>query len=79
MRFPRIRDLREDSDYKQTALASYLHITQAAYSYYENGERAVPAEVLIKLARFYDVSVDYLLGETDDPHRYPAPKDGGAE
>ena len=66
----RIRDLREDHDYTQVLLADHLHITQAAYSNYETGERAVPLEILIKLARFYNVSVDYLLGETDNPKRY---------
>ena len=66
----RIRDLREDHDYTQVLLADHLHITQAAYSNYETGERAVPIEILIKLARFYNVSVDYLLGETDNPKRY---------
>ena len=66
----RIRDLREDHDYTQVLLADHLHITQAAYSNYETGERAVPIEILIKLARFYNVSVDYLLGETDNPNRY---------
>ena len=66
----RIRDLREDHDYTQVILADHLHITQAAYSNYETGERAVPIEVLIKLARFYNVSVDYLLGETNNPKRY---------
>ncbi|MBQ2835092.1 MAG: helix-turn-helix transcriptional regulator [Clostridia bacterium] len=68
--FKRIRDLREDHDYTQVDLAKHLHITQAGYSNYETGERSVPAEVLIELARFYHVSVDYLLGETDNPNRY---------
>lgn len=66
----RIRDLREDHDYTQVILADYLHITQAAYSNYETGERAIPIEILIKLARFYNVSVDYILGETNNPNRY---------
>ena len=66
----RIRDLREDHDYTQAILADYLHITQAAYSNYETGERSVPIEVLIQLARFYEVSMDYLLGETNNPKRY---------
>ena len=66
----RIRDLREDHDYTRVLLDDHLHITQAAYSNYETGERAVPLEILIKLARFYNVSVDYLLGETDNPKRY---------
>lgn len=66
----RIRDLREDRDYTQAELAEHLHISQPAYSYYETGERAVPIEILILIARFYNVSIDYLLGETDNPKRY---------
>ncbi len=66
----RIRDLREDHDYTQTFLAEHLHITQASYSHYETGERAVPIEILIAIARLYQVSIDYLLGETDNPNRY---------
>ncbi len=66
----RIRDLREDRDYTQSELADYLHISQPAYSYYETGERAVPIEILILIARFYNVSIDYLLGETDNLARY---------
>ena len=66
----RIRDLREDHDYTQAFLADYLHITQAAYSHYETGERAVPIDTLISIARLYNVSIDYLLGETDNPKRY---------
>ena len=70
MTIRRIRDLREDHDYTQTELAEYLHISQAAYSHYETGDRSVPLEVLIQIARFYNVSIDYLLGETDNPNRY---------
>lgn len=70
MNIPRIRDLREDHDYTQTDIANRLHISQPAYSYYENGERAIPLELLIEIARIYHVSIDYLLGETDNPNRY---------
>lgn len=62
MTFPRIRDLREDSDKKQIEVAKYLNIDQSTYSDYENGKINVPIEQLIKLANFYDVSLDYLVG-----------------
>ena len=61
----RIRDLREDRDLKQKQIAEYLICDQSLYSKYERGERPVPLEVIVKLADFYDVSVDYLLGRTD--------------
>ncbi|MBQ7761084.1 MAG: helix-turn-helix transcriptional regulator [Clostridia bacterium] len=68
----RIRDLREDSDLTQKAIADYLHIKQNTYSQYENGHRQIPIDVLIKLARFYNTSLDYLVGETDVKERYKA-------
>ena len=58
----RLRDLREDSDVTQKELAEYLHIKQNTYSQYENGQRQLPIDILIKLAKYYDVSTDYLLG-----------------
>lgn len=61
MYFRRIRDLREDSDKKQRELAEYLHIDQSTYSDYETGRINVPIEALIKLADFYDTSVDYIV------------------
>ncbi len=74
MQFPRIRDLREDKDLRQKDLAAYLSCSQVAYSYYENGSRDIPTETLIKLARFHNTSIDYLLGLTDDPAPSPLPK-----
>lgn len=68
--YKRIRDLREDADLSQTDLANMLHCSQGCYSHYERGTRDIPTEVLIQLARFYNTSVDYLLGETDDPTPY---------
>lgn len=65
MRPMRIRDLREDNDLSQQALADLLHVTQATYSRYESGKQNIPNEMLIALARFYGTSVDYLLGLTD--------------
>lgn len=67
----RLKDLREDHDYTQQQVAQKIGITQRKYSYIETGIQQLTAEVLVPLARFYDVSVDYLLGETDCPKRYP--------
>lgn len=63
--YERIRDLREDRDLTQHDIARLLHCTQVCYSNYETGKRDVPAEVLDKLADFYGVSVDYLMGRTN--------------
>ncbi|MBQ8249055.1 MAG: helix-turn-helix transcriptional regulator [Clostridia bacterium] len=65
----RIRDLREDSDLKQKDIAAYLNINQNTYSQYETGVRWLPLEALVKLADYYGVSTDYLLGLTDNPKR----------
>lgn len=65
--YKRIRDLREDHDIKQRDVADYLKCTQVCYSHYENGKRDIPTDVLIKLANYYNVSIDYLLGRTDNP------------
>lgn len=61
----RLKELREDSDIKQEALAKYLHIKQNTYSQYENQQRQLPIEILVKLAKYYNVSTDYILGLTD--------------
>ena len=67
----RLRDLREDKDLKQKDLAEYLQIHQTTYSDYELGELNIPVVVLHKLADFYGVSVDYLLGRTGEKRPYP--------
>lgn len=64
MIFNNIRNLREDHDLTQETLAQYLHVKQTTYSKYELGKINIPIEVFIKLADYYDVSVDYLLGRT---------------
>lgn len=69
--YKRIRDLWEDRDLNQTQVAKMLGMSQTGYSKYETGENDLPTAVLIKLARFYDTSVDFILGETDEPKRYP--------
>jgi transcriptional regulator with XRE-family HTH domain len=71
MLYKRIRELREDSDLKQKQLADVLNMKQRAYSYYENGDRTIPPEVLSKLADFHHTSVDYLMGRTDTRKPYP--------
>ena len=70
MKYNRIRDLREDKDMTQIQIAKMLGMSQTGYSKYETGENDIPTVVLIKLARFYNISIDYLLGETDIPTRY---------
>ncbi len=69
--YKRIRDMREDSDLLQKDLAEYLQCTQVSYSHYELGKRDIPTDVLIKLARFYGTSTDYLLGLTGVREPYP--------
>ena len=66
--YRRIRDLREDKDLTQTQMGKILSCSQRVYSNFERGDIDIPTTVLIKLADFYDVSVDYLLNRTDNPH-----------
>ncbi len=64
MKFENIRNLREDVDQTQTQLAEYLNVKQTTYSKYELGKINVPVEVLIKLADYYDVTIDYIVGRS---------------
>ena len=66
----RIKDLREDGDITQKEIAAYLHVSQNTYSQYENGQRQLPIECLIALAKFYNTSTDYILGLTNDSSPY---------
>ena len=68
--YKRIRELREDHDLTQREVAEMLGMSQTGYSKYETGEYAVPSIVLIKLAKLYETSVDYLLGLTNNPVPY---------
>ena len=68
--YSRIRDLREDRDLNQTQVAKMLNMSQTGYSKYVRGENDIPTEILIKLANFYNTSIDYLLNQTDNPMRY---------
>ena len=67
----RIKDLREDNDLTQKQLADYLHIKQNTYSQYENGQRQLPIEALIALAKYYKTSTDYILCLTEERKPYP--------
>lgn len=65
MIYRRLRDMREDKDLRQREIAEILNVSQTTYSRYESGELDIPSAALIKLADFYGVSVDYVLGRTD--------------
>ena len=67
--YTRLRELREDRDLTQKQIACELGMSQTGYSKYETGENDIPTAVLRKLALFYDVSVDYILGETSKKER----------
>jgi len=67
--FRRLKDLREDHDLKQSEIAEFLGIHQTVYSRYERGFQNIPIEYLIKLADYYNVSTDYILGLTDNPNK----------
>lgn len=68
--YKRLRELREDKKLNQTNIAKILNMSQTGYSKYETGENDIPTEILIKLAKFYDTSIDYILEQTDNPYRY---------
>lgn len=65
----RLRDLREDRDLNQTQIAKILNMSQTGYSKYETGENDIPTNILIALANYYKVSIDYILCQTDNPKR----------
>ena len=67
MEIRRLRALREDQDKTQQEIADVLNMHRSVYRRYESGERETPAWVVVKLADYYQVSTDYLLGRTDDP------------
>ena len=66
MYFQRLRDLREDMDLNQTQIAEILHTSQTVYSRYERGFQTIPVEHPLILADFYNVSIDYILGRTNN-------------
>ena len=68
--YKRIRELRDEKNLSQKQIAAILGMSQTGYSKYETGENDIPTGILIALARYYDVSIDYLLGETQEKQRY---------
>ena len=74
MEIQRLRDLRDDHDKTQQEIADVLNMHRSVYRCYESGERETPAWVVVKLAEYYHVSTDYLLGRTNDPTPYPPAK-----
>lgn len=74
MIYHRIRDLREDRELNQTQLAELLSVAQTTYSDYERGKLNIPVPTLISLAKFYNTSIDYLVGLTDEKTPYPRAK-----
>ncbi len=72
--YRRIRDLREDHDLTQKQIGQILNMSQTGYSQYEIGKNDIPTRILIALANYYNTSVDYLLGLTDEPKPYPRKK-----
>ncbi len=67
--FPRLRELRLSAGCNQTEIADVLDMQQNQYSRYERGERELPMHLFIRLARHYDVSIDYMVGLSDHPKR----------
>ena len=67
MYYPRLRDMRDDHDLKQKEIAEILGIDQRVYSNYETGKREIPVRLLITLADYYNTSMDYLAGRTNNP------------
>lgn len=74
MRFKRMKDLREDKDLKQENIANLLKITRQQYGLYETGKRTMPIDLIIILADFYETSVDYIIGRTNEKNPYKPKK-----
>ena len=67
--YQRLRDLREDADKSQEEIAKMIGTSQSYYAQYENGKRAIPFERVIVLAKYYNISLDYIAGLTDTPRK----------
>ncbi len=72
--YQRLRDLREDKSLTQKEIGKILNMSQTGYNQYEIGKNDIPTKVLIELSNFYNTSVDYLLGLTNEPKPYPRKK-----
>lgn len=65
MYFKRLKDLREDNDLKQETIANYLKITRQQYGLYETGKRTIPIDLLIEISKYYNTTIDYIVGLTN--------------
>ncbi len=74
MYLKRLKDIREDNDCTQQTIANILKITRPQYSLYETGKRDIPVDLLRVLAKYYNTSIDYLVGDTNISKRYPESK-----
>ncbi len=74
MYIKRLKDLREDNDLSQESISKILKITRPQYSLYETGKRDIPVDLLSVLAKYYNTSIDYIVGDTDVYERYPEGK-----
>ena len=74
MYLKRLKDLREDNDLSQEFISKILKITRPQYSLYETGKRDIPVDLLSILAKYYDTSIDYIVGDTNIPKKYPEAK-----
>ena len=72
--YNRIRELRQDNDLTQKQVGKILNMSQTGYNQYEIGKNDIPTKILIKLAEYYNTSIDYLLGITDERNTYPKKK-----
>lgn len=70
MKLKRLRDLREDADLTQAQVGKELKLPQRTYAYYESGERTIPPEIIVQIAKLYNVSTDYIFELTDNPKPY---------
>lgn len=75
MYLKRLKDLREDNDLSQESISKILKISRPQYSLYETGKRDIPVDLLRILAKFYNTSIDYIVGDTNIQQRYPDPKE----
>lgn len=66
----RLRELREEKNLTQREFSKLINVSQVAYSYYEIGKRSIPLDILIKIAKYYNTSIDYLLFLTDEKKAY---------
>lgn len=79
MYLERIKGLREDSDLNQTQIAKIINVAQTTYSDYEKGKIRIPIDIIIKLAEFYDVDMNYITGVSDIKLKFPKRKKGGVK